>query len=150
MTDDITKLIAEARSWGAPGAPAVDLIHRLADALEAEHQRAVNAEVRAVAQTNEAHRAWAERDALRTENRKLIDKLETAMGVSEENDALRILAAGLHRTVQGEPSDATLAAAADAIARARGYINGACLAEHYRDARAALRAAAETGGKHRG
>lgn len=31
--------------------------------------------------------------------------------------------------------------AADAIARARGYVRGACLDEHYRDARAALAAA---------
>lgn len=102
MTDDIKKLIAEARKYG-PESMSSQLIRKLADALEAEHHRA-EAYKRAKSENDERFmierdQARAERDALRTENRKLIDKLETAMGVSEENDALRTAIQGALMTL---------------------------------------------------
>lgn len=106
MTTDIKKLIAEARELQREVSRATTLRHgtddgsnvigRLADALEAsltqleaEHQQAEEWQVLWEKAANAVLSFQAERDALRDENRKLIDKLETAMGVSEENDALR-------------------------------------------------------------
>lgn len=105
MTTDIKKLIAEARELQREVSRATTLRHgtddgsnvigRLADALEAsltqleaEHQQAEEWQVLWEKAANAVLSFQAERDALRDENRKLIDKLETAMGVSEENDAL--------------------------------------------------------------
>lgn len=99
MTTDIKKLIAEARELQREVSRATTLRHgtddgsnvigRLADALEAEHQQAEEWRVLWEKAANAVLSFQAERDTLRAENRKLIDKLETAMGVSEENDALR-------------------------------------------------------------
>lgn len=69
MTDDIKKLIAEARKYG-PESMSSQLIRKLADALEAEHHRA-EAYKRAKSENDERFmierdQARAERDALRT------------------------------------------------------------------------------------
>lgn len=94
MTDDIKKLIAEARSWGVLGAPAVDLIHRLADALEAEHQWAETLEAEVAGMLadstrwmNRALPAEAERDALREEGKRLAAQRDAA--ASQRNKAYR-------------------------------------------------------------
>lgn len=98
MTNDIENLIVRLRKnarevYSGGGYLYVEVAPEdaiaAADALEASEaevlrQRDINR--RAEIQYQELE---AERDALRTENRKLLDKLETAMGVSEENDALR-------------------------------------------------------------
>lgn len=69
--------------------------------------------------------------------------MEQIQGVREHLTSARRIAAGFHRTVQGEPSDAQVSAGLDAW-----FLSSR---ESLRESmRAALRAAAETGGEHRG
>lgn len=107
MTDDIKKLIAEAREEAAHfSAGRGYLIHRLADALEAEHQRAdeaVSMRNRAYRQRDEEREAkegnvrvlnaaLAERDALRKQiegHGGWDEWIAEHMRVDEENERLR-------------------------------------------------------------
>lgn len=72
MTDDIEKLIAEVREIGNRGY-TTDLIHGLADALEAEHQRAETEHYQKNRARNERNALAAERDALRTAIQPVLD-----------------------------------------------------------------------------
>lgn len=67
MTDDIKKLIEEARDYaGVDEYAGATLLREIADALEAEHETAEERFRILVTVTNNAMRFSAERDALRT------------------------------------------------------------------------------------
>lgn len=182
---DLGALITEARDGDFEDRDwMIDVIDRLADALEAAEQAHTSTDDRRIVNL----RRVLETDYNGTTGREWI---EGGLGGPLAKDILAIIEAPARRTAvqepsatpqhddscgercnhcqvcgegirygsrcpehylnqpQGEPTDAQVHAAADAIARARGYVQGACLDEHYRDARAALTAAYETKGEGR-